>query len=169
MTSARRLFYKLLKDLVRESKKHWGKRLRGVLLFGSTADHLKPSADIDLMFAVERLQKHRPRRIAEFDEIEKKLQRCLHELQEVNVHLRCSPILRTPTEWSYFSPLYLDLPERSLILYDPDRLFKRILQRTTQWIKSSGAKKIKHGLLWYWDLNPSMKSSEEITLGWGKL
>lgn len=164
--SSNPLFETLLTSLIRECQNHWGVTLNGILLFGSTIVQLKVSTDIDLMICVEDLPIKRRARLDLFDPIERSLQSNLNELRGAGHALEFSVKLRTPDELFKFSPLYLDFPDRSRILFEKEQIFTKLLIKTKDWIQSSGARKVAHGLKWYWILNPNASFSDEFEIGW---
>lgn len=50
--------------------------------------------------------------------------------------------------------------DEAQILYDRGDFFKVILDRVRERLKTLGAKKIRKGTMWYWDLKPDYKPGE---------
>ncbi len=161
-----KLFQKLLLELVKESKKHFKSELKGILLFGSTVKYLKKVTDIDLLICIDPLPEKRRKRFEIFDPVEKKLRLRLERFQKDGGFLHFSPILRTEKEILQFSPLYLDMVDCSKILYDSKGLLRGVLKKTKEWIKKSGAYRVKKGLLWYWVLKPDAHFDQKFKMGW---
>ena len=48
------------------------------------------------------------------------------------------------------SPLYLDMVEDAIIVYDKDDFFRKILQNVRNRLKELGSKRVRMGKRWYW-------------------
>ena len=75
------------------------------------------------------------------------------------MRLDSPPILRTPEEASRITPLYLDLVEDSIILYDKDDFMRRVLDRLRR-LRELGARRVWRGKSWYWILKPDLRFGE---------
>lgn len=58
------------------------------------------------------------------------------------------------------SPLFLDLIEDAVILFDRDGFFAGILERFRKRLQELGARRIWKGDWWYWELKPDYKPGE---------
>jgi len=72
--------------------------------------------------------------------------------------------LKTPAEAAQFTPLYLDLTEDALILYDRDGFFQGVLDRLRQKLAALGARRIRQGQIQYWQLKPDYRWGEVFEL-----
>ncbi|MCD6312352.1 MAG: nucleotidyltransferase domain-containing protein [Thaumarchaeota archaeon] len=148
----RRIAEKLTENLLEV----FGEELVSVTLFGSAArGESREDSDIDLLIVIENLPKDRFERYELYREAEEKLG------DEAS---RISPILKTPEEASRMSPLYLDLVEDSIILYDKNDFMKKILERLRKKLKNLGAKRVRRGKSWYWILKPDLKFGEVLEI-----
>lgn len=147
---------RMIAQLLDELKKKQGNNLISFVLYGSVArgDYRKDS-DIDLLIICESLPREKLRRQEIFNEIEKEA-RC-----EDAVFM---PILKTKYEASHISPLYLDMIDDAIILYDKNDFFKKVLEKLRRGLKKVGARKIHIGKKWYWDLKPDYKQGDVVNI-----
>lgn len=148
---------KLTRKLRDRIIEYYGKRLVSLVIFGSLArGKAGPESDIDILIIAEGLHKRKMKRIDEFiDNIEDKL-------GDVSRYL--SPVIKAPEEASLGSPLFLDMVYDSLILYDKDGFFMRILDRLRRRLDELGSKRVFRGNRWYWILKPDYKPGDIIEL-----
>lgn len=97
-------------------------------------------------------------------EVEEELEPLLRELEEQGYHIEFSPILKTPEEAEKITPLYLDLTEDAVILYDKDNFFTRILEKLRRRLQELGAERVRFGKLWYWRLKREYRFGEVIEI-----
>ena len=136
---------------------YYGKRLVSLVIFGSLArGKASPESDIDILIIAEGLHNRKMKRMDEFiDNVEDKL-------EDMSRYL--SPVIKTPEEASLGSPLFLDMVYDSLILYDKDGFFEKILERLRQRLDELGSKRVFRGNRWYWILKPDYKPGDVIEL-----
>ncbi|MBI2981622.1 MAG: helix-turn-helix domain-containing protein [Deltaproteobacteria bacterium] len=113
-------------------KTEWGDDLIGVVLFGSFATGKERSdSDLDLIIISKRFPKSRLERQGVIFDLAKKISRPFaHKL---------SPVPLTPEEANEIKPIYLGLLKKHQTLHDRN-FFEQVLQKTSDWLKSSGAK-----------------------------
>jgi hypothetical protein len=75
-----------------------------------------------------------------------------------------APIFKTTADLEYGSPLFLDMVDDARILYDPDGVLARRLERLRERLRQLGARRIWLGNAWYWDLKPDFKPGDVIEL-----
>ncbi len=141
----------------------------GLLQYGSTVSPpLKPATDVDLFAIVEPLPKGRAARrdLALAIEDAPPVQAALRALKQAGYHLHVSLALRNLAEASKFSPLYLDWTDKSRVLYDSSGLLAQVIEKTRDYIRDSGARKVRHGLLWYWDMGQGKTANDIFDIGW---
>ncbi len=73
-------------------------------------------------------------------------------------------IARAPRKAARPIPLYLDLTEDAVILHDRDAFFAQVLHRVRTSLKRLGARRIRQGATWYWDLKPDFQPGEVIEI-----
>jgi len=124
-------------------------------IFGSFArDTATCESDIDILIVADNLPQGRIKRIIEFETVEENLMR-------KHKDILFSPIIKTPQEVRMGSPLFWDMTEHIIILYDRNDFFKDFLQSVAERLKKNRARKITKGSAWYWILKEDY-SPEEI-------
>lgn len=63
-------------------------------------------------------------------------------------------MIKTPAEVEWGGVFYVDVVEDARLLYDRDDFLKRFLDRLGLRVKQLGARRIRRGNAWYWDLKP---------------
>ncbi|MHA1328308.1 MAG: nucleotidyltransferase domain-containing protein [Promethearchaeota archaeon] len=153
----------ILRELLQKLKQEWKGNLISLVLYGSVArGDFNENSDIDLLIVCENLPKSISKRIEMFLEIEDELQ--LEKYHEKGFHVDFSTILRTKKEAENLIPLYLDMVDDAVILYDKNNFFNNVLNRLREQLKKLGAKRIYIGKKWYWDLKPDYKFGEDIII-----
>lgn len=144
----------LFTDLV---KKHLGNDLVSVVLFGSVATgHERPDSDVDILLVIKQLAHSRMERRKILDAVHAELDTLVLPYQRPFV----STILKTPDEALHVGPLYFDMVDRSLILYDQDGFFRNALAKVARRLQTLGAQRKKLGTIEYWDLKPDYVPGE---------
>lgn len=143
----------------------YGERLLSVAVFGSVArGTMRPDSDIDLLLVVENLPNGRMPRVHEFEAVEQRLAPVLAEAALHGVHTTLSPVFKTPRELEYGSPLFLDMTDEVLILYDRADILQDYLDRLSARLQALGARRIPKGGGYYWLLKPDLGPGEDFTL-----
>lgn len=134
-------------------------RLVSLVLFGSVARAQgRATSDIDILIIANDLPRSfRERRqplIGAWSNV-----RSAHGLGAVEWNL----VVKSPEEAEHHSPLYLDLVEEGIILFDRDRFFETILRRMKERMRALGSRRIflENGS-WYWDLKPDYRFGEVV-------
>ena len=158
-------FQAILEALKAACLEFYGPRLVSAAVFGSVArGTMRPDSDIDLLLVVDDLPTGRMPRMREFEPVEHQLKPLLQESARHGVHTTVSPVLKTPQELEYGSPLFLDMTEEVLILYDPNGVLQTYLDDLSARLKALGARRIRKGGGYYWLLKPDLKPGEDFTL-----
>jgi len=146
--------------------RYFGERLVSVVLYGSVArGHYTANSDIDLLIIAEGLPESRRERNRILVEIEEKeFSSILAALHRQGIYTDFSTKIKTPQEALKFSPLYLDLTEDAVILYDKDGFFRGVLERLRERLKELGAERVWRGKVWYWKIKPDLKWGEILEL-----
>jgi len=157
------LYRELLDDLLSKFKNVCGDNLVSLVLYGSLArGDFRNDSDIDLLLIFEKLPKEKFLRQRFFIEIEKEIS--FEEFYEKGYYPTFSPILKTTKEAKFLSPLYLDMVDDAIILFDKNSFFQNILEILKARLSELGAIKKKIGDKWYWDLKPNYKFGDEIRI-----
>ncbi len=156
-------YKELLADLLEGLKKAFGDDLVSLVVYGSVArgDYRKDS-DIDLLIVCRELPKEKLRRQELFIKVEDGLN--LDALYNTGFYPNFSPVLKTVPEAKFLTPLYLDMVEDAVILYDKKDFFRNILGKLKTGLEEHGAKRISIGKKWYWDLKPGLKCGEVVVI-----
>ena len=73
-------------------------------------------------------------------------------------------IIRTREEARRFHPVYLDMTQEAVLLYDKGDFMAGVLERLRKRLEALGAQRKRLGNVWYWDLKPDFQPGEVIEL-----
>lgn len=154
-------FRELQDKILSECRAYYGERLVSLVVYGSAGrETMRFDSDIDILIIVKDLPKGRMKRVAEFSAIEAALIYYMEQLKKEGIHTDLSPVFKTPEEAQRGSPLFLDMVEDAVILYDKDGFFASVLERLRNRLKKLGSKRVWKGNAWYWVLKPDYKPGE---------
>ncbi|MEM1549711.1 MAG: nucleotidyltransferase domain-containing protein [Candidatus Methanomethylicia archaeon] len=142
-------------------------RLVSMVIFGSIArGEAKPNSDLDVLVIVKGLPEKYSERIRQVIEI-------LDDVREVKLWLwrekgifcNIEFIVLTPDEASIIQPVYLDMIDNSILIYDKNDFFKKILEGFAKKLSELGAEKVvlPNGK-WFWRLKSQVKWGEAVTI-----
>ncbi len=155
----------LTEALLAQCLRHYGDRLVSLVLYGSVARGTHHGeSDLDVFLIATGLPRGRMKRQEEFDAVEEALWGSLGISAAEPEPMPISVVFKTPDEALAGSPLFLDMVEDARILYDRDDFFRKVLTRLAERLKVLGAKRIRQGSAWYWDLKPDYKPGEIFEL-----
>lgn len=161
----RERFAALVAELVKACQKVYGYRLVTVAVFGSVGRGTPgPESDVDVLIVARNLPHGRLKRMAEFGEVEKEVAPLVAAMRGEGITTDVSPVFKTPEEVKAGSLLFLDMIEDALMLYDESHYFRDRLEELAARLKGLGARKIKRGGQWYWDLKPDLRPGEVFEL-----
>lgn len=153
----------ILEELNKLVRDHYKDDLISLIVFGSIGrGTFREDSDIDLLIIANNLPNGRIKRINHFMTVEEKMESLLKSLELNQMYL--STIIKSPEEAIKGSPLFLDMIEDGIILYDKDNFFKDILNKLKENLLKLGAKRIRVGNIWYWKLKKDYQFGEEIKL-----
>lgn len=165
MGQLRESFRALQESLAAEVSRFYGGRLVSLVVFGSVGRGTQTeTSDLDFVVVAEGLPTGRMRRTEEFEEVERALEPLLRELRGAGLSPELSPVFKTPEEATTGSPLFLDLVDDALILFDRDGFFAGVLARLRARLEELGARRCWSGSAWYWDLKPDYRPGEVFEL-----
>ncbi|MEM2896393.1 MAG: nucleotidyltransferase domain-containing protein [Candidatus Bathyarchaeia archaeon] len=152
----------ILMNLIESLKKYFD--LISFLVYGSVArDEARKDSDLDILMVVEEL-KDRYEAFKLFDKAEREVEGLVRKAEGDGYRIFFSPIIKSRKEASRTSPLYLDLVEDAIILYDKDGFFKKILERLKKRLEELGAERVRIGKKWYWNLKEDYEFGERIEI-----
>lgn len=136
----------------------WGDNLVSVVLYGSVArSDCEKNSDIDLLIVAEDLPR-RPRdlRYQMLIPMEDALHDEIAALREQGYNAHISAVIKRRDEATHHSPLYLDMTEDAVLLYDKDGFFAGVLEE----MRALGSRRVWLKGGWYWDLKPDYQYGE---------
>lgn len=138
-----------------------GGRLVSVALYGSVArGDAHERSDVDLLLVADGLPQGRLARADLLDAIEARL--------APRAPAAPIPALQaqalTPEEARRLRPIYFDLSEDAVLLFDRDGFLAAVLQGVRQRLKALGAVRRRLGRVQYWDLKPALRPGERFDL-----
>ncbi len=157
---------RLFQDTVRKAnaaiQEVYGGRLVSVVIFGSVGRNTPNQfSDIDMIIVAEPLPKGRIKRMEEFLQVENKIEQWLEHLRkDKGIDTYLSPVIKTPAEVEAGSPLFLDLTDDAVIIYDRNSYFKDYLSWLNLRLQKMGAKKIYNGERWHWLIKPDYRKGD---------
>lgn len=143
-----------------------GDSLFAVVLFGSVArGEAGAQSDADLLIVVAGLPPGQLARQEHLEEATRQMEPERERLRkEEGIWMDVSPVLKTPEEANQITPLYLDMVEDAIILFERDAFFSTVLERLRASLARLGAKRLRRGQVRYWDLKPDYVPGEIFEL-----
>lgn len=132
-----------------------GISLLSFVVFGSTASgKLKQDSDVDVLIIVKEKNKRIWRAIVEesaaIEDLSPPLFSIIYTTEE---KLREDPLI------------LLDMTKESIVLFDPQGIFQRLIEEFKQVLKNLGARRRwLDDNTWYWDLKPDWKPGESVEI-----
>lgn len=158
-------FDKLLEEVARACHVVYGGRLVSLVVFGSVGRGTpRWDSDIDLLVVADPLPHGRLRRAEEFSEVEESMRDAFLAARQSGLETRLSPVFKTPDEVRRGSPLFLDMLDDAIVLFDRDGFFGSEMVFFRERLERLGARRVWIGDAWYWDLKPDYKPGEVFEL-----
>jgi len=155
----------LLHALLTELEAYYGRRLVACAVFGSVGRGTpRFDSDIDLLLVVRDLPRGRFNRVEEFLPVEARLEPALTGDDPGCLPIALSPVFKSPEEVEAGSPLFLDMVDDARILCDPEGFLAAYLERLRARLRRLGARRVRRGNAWYWELKPDLEPGEIFTL-----
>ncbi len=145
---------------------HFGEKLVSFIIYGSVArGDYRRNSDIDIFIVVEdALPSGRLPRTNLMEKLVSKLDPYLDKLIDQGYEVSVSPIIKTTDEAKLLRPLYLDMIDDAIILYDKNHFFSKVLEKLRNRLNELGAEKVYVGKKWYWRLKKEYKFGDEIII-----
>jgi predicted nucleotidyltransferase len=145
--------------------KHLGRRLVSVVLYGSVArGDATANSDIDLLIVAQHLPRGHFARKRLLQSADLAFERALRRVEKAGIETRLARIVRTPKEAERIVPLYLDMTEDAVLLFDRGRFFAKVLDRVRASLYRLGSRRVRMGKTWYWDLKPDFEPGDVIEI-----
>jgi predicted nucleotidyltransferase len=136
-------------------------RLVSIVLFGSVArGTARDDSDIDLLVVADGFPRSLRDRLqvllAQWDRV-----RGAQRLSAVTWNL----VTKTPDEARVHSPLYLDIVEDGICLFDREGFFASVLEEMRARMRALGSRRVMlDDGSWYWDLKPDFRFGEVVEI-----
>lgn len=158
-------YQQILEAVLSELHATYGSRLVACAVFGSVGRGTpRYGSDVDLLLVVRGLPHGRFNRVEEFLPVEAHVERALTVGETGHPTIALSPVFKTPEEVEAGSPLFLDMVDDAQVLYDPHGFLTTYFDRLRARLRQLGARRIRRGNAWYWELKPDLKPGEVFTL-----
>ena len=159
------ILMQLAREYAEKLREALGNRLVSVVLFGSVArGEAGPQSDIDLFVVLEDAPRGMTRRRALLEPVREALTPALEALWDQGIYTDFVEIIRSREEARRFHPVYLDMTQEAVLLYDKEGFMAGVLERLRRRLEALGAKRKRLGNVWYWDLKPDFRPGEVIDL-----
>ncbi|MDW7711130.1 MAG: nucleotidyltransferase domain-containing protein [Deferrisomatales bacterium] len=159
------VFDEILQHVLRACREEYGARLVSLAAFGSVArGTMGPESDVDLLLVADPLPQGRMARVREFEAVDRSLAVLLRAAAARGVHTVLAPVLKTPEEVRFGSPLFFDMTREVRILADQDGFLRGYLDGLASRLEALGARRIAKAGGYYWLLKPDLEPREEICL-----
>jgi predicted nucleotidyltransferase len=143
----------------------FGDRLVSVVLYGSVArGDARPGADIEVLVVVDAIAPGPFKRRDLLDAADQALAPLIDAAGMEDIPTRLVRIVKSREEAREVDPLYLDLTQDAVLLYDRDGFFARILDGVRASLDRLGATRTGDGHAWYWETSQSRLSSPAAAL-----
>jgi hypothetical protein len=138
-----------------------GDDLVSLVLFGSVARGCSTDgSDIDLLLIARGL----PRSLADRRRPLLDRWQCLRKERDLP-SVQWNLLVKTPEEARHHSPVYLDMVEDGVLLYDRGQFFAGVLAAMRSRMRALGSRRVflEDGS-WYWDLKPGFRFGEIVEI-----
>ncbi|MEM4485563.1 MAG: nucleotidyltransferase domain-containing protein [Sulfolobales archaeon] len=155
----------LLRRLLDVAIERFGSELVSFVVYGSVARcEAGRESDIDILIVLENPPKSRMKRQELFMLVEEGVEEEVERLRSQGYNVDFSPIIKSVSEARRVSPIYLDMVEDAVILYDRENFFTNILNNLREKLRELGAERVRCGRKWYWRFKRDYKFGEVIEL-----
>jgi hypothetical protein len=153
-----------LERMARALRSRFGEGFVSLVLYGSRARGThRDDSDIDVLVVIETLPRDRAGRHALIRPIKQAVDRD-HAAARGRPAPHLAYIVKTPEEASHHAPLYLDMTQDAVLVWDRDGFFADVLDRLRRRMAELGSRRVWLGEGWYWILKPDMQFGERVEL-----
>jgi predicted nucleotidyltransferase len=156
----------LLAGLLESLREELGNNLTSVALFGSHArGDTHEGSDVDVLLICRDLPRGQCERQLAFLRAVDRMAPKTEGLRHRGRAWEWAPVLKTEAEARYHSPLYLDMTEDAVLLYDRGGFLAGVLDEMRSRMRELGSRRVPlPDGSWYWDLKPSYRPGELVTI-----
>jgi predicted nucleotidyltransferase len=141
-----------------------GDRLVSLIVYGSRARGThRADSDLDVLLVVRDLPRPRIARHALFRPIKQAIDQEHRRIRGSDPPY-LAYLVKTPEEAAYHSPLYLDMTEDAVLVYDREGFFEGILDAMRGRMAALGSRRVWLDGGWYWLLQPGAAWGERIEI-----
>lgn len=155
----------LAKEYTAALRDLFGDRPVSAVLYGSVArGEAGRYSDLDLLIVMETLPPGRFAGKALFNGLDEMVEKHLATLEDRGCFPRLSRLIKTRAEAERVIPLYLEMTEDAILLYDKGGFFSGVLSRLRSRLRQLGAIRKRMGRARYWDLKPDLVPGDRFEL-----
>ncbi len=154
-----------IETLLNKIRSHYGDQLTSLAVFGSFArEENRLNSDLDLLIILEDSNaKGRLELQDDFvRQVEMPLDGLRRDLETEGIHTEISNIFLKRPQAAHFNPLYLDMTEHSVLVFDADSFLENTLAKVRQKMLQWGSVRKPIGGHWYWEIKPGLRWGERI-------
>ena len=166
MIGYKQKYQRIIEKLKNLFIEYYNKRLLSIVLFGSVGrNKFHPESDIDILVVIKEAPKGRYNRFLEYyDNVFLKLEKDIQAAAKQGINILISPVIKTKEEVKFGSPLFLEMADECIILYDENNFFSGILEQIKTRLKNYKSEKVYFKGRYYWRLKPDYKWGDKIIL-----
>lgn len=152
-----------VEGLFHRIRAHYGENLRSLAVFGSFARlENRLNSDLDVLIVLDKSPCDGRLALQEdfVRNIEMPLAQFEKALEQQGIRTEISNLIFTKSKAAHFNPLYLDMTEHVIIIFDRDDFLKGILVDVRAKMHQWGSVKKHLGGRWYWEIKPGLRWGE---------
>lgn len=140
-----------------------GPQLVSIALYGSVArGQAGPASDIDLFVVLQAPPSGMLARRRMLEPARESMTTELEALWRQGIYTDFIEVIRSRAEAEQFHPLYLDMSQEAILLYDRDQFLETVLDKIRDSLQRGGAERHMLGKSWYWDLKQAFLPEEAV-------
>ncbi len=153
-------YSELLSELLDNLKGYFD--LVSFVVYGSVArGNATKDSDVDLLIIADNLP-DRYEMFKIFDKAEEAISDKIKKLRKDGYYIFFSPVIKSREDARLITPLYLDMVEDAVILYDKDEFFTNVIGKLKTRLDELKAERVILGKKWYWRLKKDYRFGEVI-------